>query len=168
MEPKIGDPVRFRGENCKILRFSEDDGTQLDNYQWICMSEFERGEGGAWIRVGSESPRSFQIGEVYRNRELSRPGTTVVRPAVYETRHHQNPSVITTSPCCPEKVRRLDFGDLTSDLALRSDGWLEKCTMCGTWYRVLLKHTGTLPLGLFGASWTTRQSAPNASDGGQG
>lgn len=49
-EPKRGDPLIDRGRRTTIERLTEDDGTQLRNGSWVCMSEFEKSLDGVWVR----------------------------------------------------------------------------------------------------------------------
>lgn len=105
----------------------------------------------------SERKDVYLIGEEYSDgRDLSRKGVAVIRPAVLEGLSGPSPKVITTSPCCPTRTRRLDLEDVTSDLAAKQGGWSEKCTHCRWHYTVMVEHTGNDPrLGLYGVRWVS-------------
>ncbi|MER6605662.1 hypothetical protein ABT282_07050 [Streptomyces sp. NPDC000927] len=99
----------------------------------------------------------YLIGERYNTGAATRKGVAVIRPAVLESALGPTPRIITTSPCCPTETRRLDFDNVTSDLAKKSDGWLEKCRHCNWHYRVLPEHTGDdARLGLYGVRWISK------------
>jgi hypothetical protein len=130
VEPKIGDFVRFRGEDRKILCFSEDHGTQLDNYQWICMSEFERGGDGVWIRIGSESPCPFRAGET--NADWA--GTTEDMydfhrfPA--DKRAACNPAIRTYSSTQPDDAFRQPYMTLRTRTQIEANGFGHMYRFC--------------------------------------
>lgn len=100
----------------------------------------------------------YFIGEEYsEGRDLSRKDVAVIRPAVLEGLFGPSPKVITTSPCCTDRTRRLDFGDISSDLAAKHGGWATQCTHCKWHYRVLIEHVGKDPrLGLYGVRWISQ------------
>lgn len=150
VEPKRGDRIFHSGRITTIDSFSDDYGTFLRNGQWVSIDEFEKNADDVWTR--KPAPKTFQIGENYTNRHTSLKGTKVIRPAVYLGGKVEK--VVTTSPCCTLTSRRLDLGDLTSDLAVRQGGWSEICTGCKWCYRVTVVHTGSDPrLGLYGVCW---------------
>lgn len=150
IEPKRGDRIFHGGRITTIEGFDEDSGTFLGNGQWVCISDFEKDEDGIWMR--KPAPRTYQIGESYRNSGL-RAGVAVIRPAVFSGGVKAEDKVVTTSPCCALFARHLNFGDLSSDIAARSGGWLEKCTQCKAHYKVSLVYTGSPRLGLYGVRW---------------
>lgn len=149
-EPKRGDRIVYGGRITTIDSFSEDDGTFLRSGQWVCISDFEKNADGVWVRT--DSPRTYEIGEHYKGSSL-RKGVAVVRPAVFAGGVSGKDRVVTTSPCCQLHMRRLDFGDLTSDLASRQGGWSEQCTACKAQYKVMLMFTGSPRIGLYGVRW---------------
>lgn len=150
VEPKRGDRIASGGRITTIDSFSEDDGTFLRSGQWVDISDFEKNEDGVWVRT--HSPRTYEIGEPYKVSSL-RKGVAVVRPAVFAGGVSGKDKVVTTSPCCQLYMRRLDFGDLTSDLAARQGGWSEQCNSCKAHYKVMLMFTGSPRLGLYGVRW---------------
>lgn len=150
VEPKVGDQIAHGGRITTIDSFSEDDGTFLRSGQWVCISDFEKNADGVWVRT--DSPRTYEIGEAYKASSL-RKGVAVVRPAVFSGALSGKDKVVTTSPCCQLYLRRLDFGDITSDLAARQGGWLEQCNPCKAQYKVMLMFTGSPRLGLYGVRW---------------
>lgn len=153
VEPKCGDRIAHGGRITTIYSFSEDDGTFLRNGQWVCISDFEKNEDGVWVRI--DSPRTYEIGEQYKVSSL-RKGVAIVRPAVFAGGMSGRDKVVTTSPCCQLYMRRLDFGDLTSDLASRQGGWSEQCTACKAHYKVMPVFTGSPRLGLYGVRWESQ------------
>jgi hypothetical protein len=150
VEPKAGDRIVHRDTITTIDSFSEDDGTFLRNGQWVCISDFEKNQDGVWQR--KSAPLTYEIGEHYKASSL-RKGVAVIRPAVFSGGVSGKDKVVTTSPCCQLYMRRLDFGDLTSDLAARSGGWSEQCSSCKAHYKVMLVFTGSPRLGLYGVRW---------------
>ncbi|MFE0472709.1 hypothetical protein ACFW2V_13940 [Streptomyces sp. NPDC058947] len=99
----------------------------------------------------------YPIGDEYSNRAASRKGVAVIRPAILEAAFSGEPRIITTSPCCVTQTRRLNFNDVTSDLAIKQGGWSEKCRHCKWHYRVLAEHTGQdIQLGLYGVRWISQ------------
>lgn len=97
----------------------------------------------------------YLIGEPYRNRHSAK-GIAVVRPAVLEGLGGQA-RIITTTPCCTDRTRRLSFADVTSSLAEKQGGWDEQCTGCQWRYKVTVEYTGKDPqLGLYGVRWTSQ------------
>jgi hypothetical protein len=149
-EPKRGDRIFHSGRITTIDSFDEDHGTFLGNGQWVGISDFEKDGDGIWTKIAA--PRTYEIGEEYKASSL-RKGVAVIRPAVFSGGTSGKDKVVTTSPCCQLYMRRLDFGDLTSDLAARQGGWLEKCTACKAQYKVMLMFTGSPRLGLYGVRW---------------
>jgi len=150
VEPKRGDRVVHNGRIVTIQDFDEDNGTHLGFGQWVSINEYEKNSDGVWVRV--DSPRTYVIGEPYKNSSL-RKGVAVIRPAVFAGGVSGKDKVVTTSPCCPLYLRRLDFDDLTSDLARRQDGWSEQCNSCKAHYTVQLMYTGSPRIGLYGVRW---------------
>lgn len=150
VEPKRGDRVAYSGRITTIDSFSDDHGTFLRNGQWVDISDFEKNEDGVWVKKAQ--PRTYGIGESYKNSSL-RKGVSVIRPAVFSGGVSGRDKVVTTSPCCPLYMRRLDFGDLTSDIAARQGGWSEKCSSCKAHYKVMLMFTGSPRVGLYGVRW---------------
>jgi hypothetical protein len=49
-EPTKGDPLIDRGRRTTIDGFSDDHGTKLYSGNWVCISEFEKGDDGVWRR----------------------------------------------------------------------------------------------------------------------
>lgn len=148
VEPKVGDPIINGPHHVRILRFDDDFGTQLNDYSWVDMAEFEKNEKGVWVRTDSDP--AYKIGDRYPKSSLGRAGTMVIRPAVFEG--GKVSKVITTSPCCPLNSRRLSFDELLSVLG-DSEGWLETCAKCDWHYRVWLEYTDSPRLGLYGVRW---------------
>lgn len=152
-EPKRGDRIFHSGRITEIDGFSEDDGAILRNGQSVCISNFEKNEDGVWTL--KLPPRTYLIGEQYENYRSSRKGVAVIRPAVYQKGKAEK--VITTSPCCTLNVRRLDYADVSSDLARKTGGWSETCTQCGWHYTVsLVSATKDPRLGLYGVRWESK------------
>lgn len=149
-EPKRGDRIFHSGRITTIDSFDDDHGTFLRNGQWVSIDEFEKNEDGVWTRT--PAPRTYEIGEQYKASSLRR-GVAVVRPAVFAGGASGKDKVVTTSPCCQLHLRRLDFADLTSDLAARQGGWSEQCNSCKACYKVKLMFTGSPRLGLYGVRW---------------
>lgn len=149
-EPKQGDRIFHSGRITTIDSFSDDHGTFLRNGQWVDISDFEKNGDGVWQKVAAL--RTYEIGEQYKASSL-RKGVAVIRPAVFAGGMTGSDRVVTTSPCCPLYMRRLHFGDLTSDLAARQGGWSEQCTSCKAQYKVMLMFTGSPRLGLYGVRW---------------
>lgn len=150
VEPKRGDRIFHGARITTIDSFSDDYGTFLHSGQWVDISDFEKNSDGVWTK--KSAPRTYEIGEQYKNSSL-RKGVAVIRPAVFSGGTSGKDKVITTSPCCQLHMRRLDFGDLTSNPAARQGGWLERCTSCKAQYKVMLMFTGSPRLGLYGVRW---------------
>jgi hypothetical protein len=153
VEPRQGDRIFYSGRITTIDSFSDDHGTFLRNGQWVDISDFEKNADGVWMKKAA--PRTYEIGEAYKNSSL-RKGVAVIRPAVFSGGVSGRDKVVTTSPCCPLYMRRLDFGDLTSDIAARQDGWPEKCSPCKAHYKVVLMFTGSPRVGLYGVRWESK------------
>lgn len=149
-EPKRGDRIFHSGRITTIDSFDEDNGTFLSNGQWVDISDFEKNVDGVWAKI--PGPRTYEIGEQYKVSSL-RKGVAVIRPAVFAGGMSGRDKVVTTSPCCQLYMRRLDFGDLTSELAARQGGWSEQCTSCKAHYKVMLMFNGSPRIGLYGVRW---------------
>lgn len=150
VEPKQGDRIFYGGRITTIDSFSEDHGTFLHSGQWVSIDQFEKNADGVWMKRGAS--KTYQIGEAYKASSL-RKGVAVIRPAVFAGGVSGKDRVVTTSPCCQLYLRRLDFADLTSDLATQQGGWSEQCSSCKTHYTVTLMFTGSPRLGLYGVRW---------------
>jgi hypothetical protein len=98
----------------------------------------------------------YLIGEQYSNKATGRKGVAVIRPAVLEGLLSEEPKVITTSPCCPDKVRHLSYADITSSLAAKQGGWAMQCKECKWHYKVVAEQTGATRLGLYGVRWISQ------------
>ena len=74
VEPKRGDRIFHSGRITTIDSMDEDNGTFLGNGQWVCISDFVKGEDGVWVR--ELPPRTYKIGDSYSGSDISRKGAS--------------------------------------------------------------------------------------------